>query len=78
MFKCEITGKMSKPLEKLQKVVIKTRPTEYHHWDYESDEQWTTTGNEIVKEVNATEDGVAAWNKMTPEQQAEFTKRVMA
>lgn len=74
MFKCEITKRLSKPLEKLNKVVVKTRQVEYRHWDRETEEEWFTQGTEIVREVNATEEGLALWNKLTAEEREEFVK----
>lgn len=74
MFKCEITKRLSKPLEKLTKLVVKTRQVEYRHWDRDSEEEWFTQGTEIVREVNVSEEGLAVWNKLTPEEQEEFVK----
>lgn len=74
MFKCEITGKTSKPLAKLNKVVVKTRTVEYRHWDRDAEEEWFTHGTEIVREVNATDEGVQLWNSFTPEEREEFVK----
>ena len=74
MFKCQITGKTSKPLEKLNKVTVKTRAVEYRHWDREAEEVWFTRGTEIVKEVNATEEGVQLWQSFTAEEREEFVK----
>jgi hypothetical protein len=74
MFRCEITKRLSRPLEKLHKVVVKTRPTQYRHWNRETEEEWFTSGVEIVKEVNATEEGVALWEKLSPEEKAKRFK----
>lgn len=76
MFRCQVTGKMSKPLEKLQKITVQTRPMEYRQWDYEAEEAWFTQGFEIVKEINASEEGLKLWNSWTPEQQAEWAKNL--
>ena len=74
MFKCQITNKTSKRLEKLNKVVVKTRPVSYKHYDHETEEEWVTHGTEIVQELNATEDGVKLWNSLTEEEREEFIK----
>jgi hypothetical protein len=93
MFRCQITGKLSRRgdprtgelvhihemsniddrgSEKLHKIVVRTRQVEYKHWDREAEEEWFSYGTEIAKEVNATDEGLAIWNRMTPEQREEF------
>jgi hypothetical protein len=74
MFRCEITNKLSKPREKVTKVVVKTRSVKYRHWNREAEEVWFTQGTEIVRELNATEEGVAFWNRLTDEERQEFVK----
>lgn len=74
MFKCQITNRTSKPLEKLQKVILATRNVDYNHYDDESEEEWMTSGTEIVKEVNACEEGVRIWNNFSDEQKANFVR----
>lgn len=97
MFKCQITGKLSRRgdprtgelvhiheaslidergSEKLNRIVVETRPVEYKHWDREAEEEWFSYGTEIVRELNASDEGVAIWNRMTPEQRTEFLKRI--
>ena len=89
MFKCAITGKFSRqgnpgtdinppvPGEKLRKIVVQTRNVEYKQWDAENEEQWFSHGTEIVREVNATEEGEAIWNSWTPEEKAAFVQRLV-
>lgn len=60
--------------EKLHKIVIATRPVEYKHWDREAEEEWFSHGTEIVREINASDEGLRIWESMTPEQQAGFVK----
>lgn len=84
MFRCEITGRLSRqgkpetdtakaiPAEKCNKIVVRTRTREYRNWDRENEEEWFSHGEEIVKEVNATDEGLAIWNKMTAEQRLAF------
>lgn len=72
MYKCQITGHYSREGEKLNKVVIETRTKEYKHWDREAEEEWFSYGTEIVREVDASDAGAAIWERMTPEQRADF------
>jgi hypothetical protein len=60
--------------EKLHKIVVETRQVEYKHWDREAEEEWFSHGTEIVREINATDEGLRIWESMTPEQQAAFVK----
>ena len=80
MFRCEVTGKMSKQGEKLHKVVVSTRQREYKEWVYNEDTRRSEElvvghGWEIVRELNASEEGEAVWNAMTPEAQTAWVKR---
>lgn len=74
MFICVITGKQSKPGEKCHKLVVETRARTYKHWDRDAEEEWFSQGREIVREVNATEEGMAIWDGLTPEEREEFVK----
>jgi hypothetical protein len=98
MYKCMVTGKMSrqgdprtgefihigeegakasyesKGSEKLNRLVVKTRVREYRNFDQESEEEWFSYGTEIVKEIHATDEGVAVWNSLSPEEQEMFVK----
>lgn len=76
MYKCAITGRLSKPNEKLNKIVVETRAKTYVNWDYEAEEEWQSFGTEIVKEVDASEAGLKLWNAWTPEQRLEFTNNL--
>lgn len=60
--------------EKLNKIVVETREVQYRHWDREAEEEWFSTGTEIVRELNASDEGVRIWNEMTDEQRATFLK----
>lgn len=80
MFKCEITGKLSKFGEKLHKVVVSKRNREYKEWVYDeetrrSNELVVGHGWEIVRELNCSEEGEAKWNAMSPDDQAAWVKR---
>jgi hypothetical protein len=90
MSKCQVTGKFSRqgkpgpldkdgnptriPGEKLNKIVVQTRPREYKHWDRENEEEWFSHGTEIVREINASDEGLAIWNSMNAEEREEFVK----
>jgi hypothetical protein len=67
MFYCQVSKKMSKLGEAQHKITIATRPKEYFGWkllDEEDDDfSWVkvSEGVEIVKQVNACEDGLVLW-----------------
>lgn len=61
MFRCQVTGKMSKPGEKCHKIV-----TERRERLYKRDGEVIARGWEIVREINATDEGLALWNKNQP------------
>lgn len=60
--------------EKLNKIVVETRQVEYKHWDRENEEEWFSYGTEVVREINASDEGVRIWNEMTEEQRAAFVQ----
>ena len=57
MFKCERCNKISKPNEKLNKLITKTRPREYINKYYKKGQEHikVTEGFEIEKEINLCE-----------------------
>lgn len=66
MFKCEVTGKMSNPGEKCNKIVTGTREKIYYKTiKNEETLQWEEIvqgiGWEIVSSINATDAGVKVW-----------------
>ena len=80
MFMCQVSGKMSKVGEKLRKVVVATRQREYKEWVYDeetrrSNELVVGHGWEIVKELNASEEGEARFLAMNDEDRASWVKR---
>lgn len=80
MYKCEVTGKMSKPGAKLHKVVASTREREYkmklfNEETRKYEDVVVGHGWEIVRELNASEEGEAIWNSMTPDDRAVWLKR---
>jgi len=60
MFRCAITGKLSKPGEKMNKVVVETREKTYT--DPETGEV-VGKGWEIVKEVSVSDEGLKIWKE---------------
>jgi hypothetical protein len=76
-----ITGQASKPGEKLHKIVVAKRPKVYTEKYFNEDtREWEEIeighGWEIVKEVNASDDGLSAWNALTPEEQEKFARNL--
>lgn len=54
MFRCQATGKVSKPKEKPFRIIVETRPKSYEHRYKDEEDRWqsfTTEGFEIVKEL---------------------------
>jgi hypothetical protein len=74
MYKCQVTGRLSKEGEKLNKIVVATREVEYKHWDRDAEEEWFSHGTEIVREINASEEGVQVYNALSPEDRAVLVK----
>lgn len=60
--------------EKLNRIVVQTRQVTYKHWDRENEEEWYSHGTEIVREINASDEGVRIWESLTPEEREEFVK----
>lgn len=81
MFICQISGKLSEPGEKVHKVVIKKRDWKYTARVYNEEigqveEVQVGHGWEIVKEVNATAQGLKEWNEMTEAQRTEHLRHM--
>jgi len=75
-FKCQITNRTSREGQKLNKIVVETRLVEYEHIDRETDEKWFTKGTQIVREVNASDEGLAIWNSWSEEQRQLFVAKL--
>lgn len=60
--------------EKCHRIVVETRAKSYKHWDRENEEEWFSHGTEIVREVNACEEGKKLWDSWTPEQRDAWVK----
>jgi hypothetical protein len=74
-YRCMVTGRLSREGEKLNKIVIETRPREYKHWDREAEEEWFSHGTEIVREINASTAGLELWQSWNAEERAAFAAR---
>lgn len=71
MFKCAITGKFSKPGEKSNKIVLEQREQVYYGWfrneeTNRMEQHEVGRGWEIVKEVDATDEGLKVWQAAQP------------
>lgn len=80
MFKCQVLGCFSQPCEKLNRLVVETREKVYTaRVRNEETREWETRevgrGWEIVRELNATDAGVAQWNNMNDEQRKKLLAR---
>lgn len=76
MFHCAITGRVSKPGEGMNKLVIETRTRIYKNWDRDREENWESFGTEIVREVNVSDEGLLEWAAMSDEERALLKKRL--
>jgi hypothetical protein len=70
MFKCQVLKKLSKLGEKQHKITIETRNRSYERFLYDEETRKyvpidPSSGWEIVKEINACEQGVSAWHAMS-------------
>jgi hypothetical protein len=79
MYICQITGKVSKAHEKLNKIVVETRPKNYTRWIKNEDtrlfeEKIVGQGFETVKELCVSLEGEALWNSWSAEERSDFLK----
>lgn len=79
MYRCQITGRLSRLGEKLNKVVVLTREKSYTRWvRNEETNKWeevfVAKGWEIVQELNCNTEGETLWNSWTPEEREAFLK----
>lgn len=75
MYICQVTGKVSAAGEKLNRIVVQTRPRTYTRMERDPEtgrleEVDIGRGFEIVREIRATAEGVAEWESMTETQRA--------
>lgn len=68
------SGEPAHGSEKLNKIVVETRERTYKQWDRENEEEWLSYGTEIVREINASDEGVKIWESWTQDQRDIFLK----
>jgi hypothetical protein len=81
MFYCQVTGRLSKRGEKVNKIVVATRDRIYYKKiRNEETNKWEDVeigrGTEIVKEINASQEGLDIFDAMSPEDRALFCKEL--
>jgi len=77
MFKCAVTKRTTRPGEKMNRVVVETRPKVYTEWIKE-DGIWTEIevgrGYETVKEIPVSDAGLRMLEEMDDERRKAFLK----
>lgn len=81
MYFCKVTGKMSKPGDKLNKIVLETRPKVYMKYVKDEDtNRWHEVeagrGYETVAELDSSDEGVQLWESWSPEERQMFIKHL--
>jgi hypothetical protein len=84
-YRCQITNRISKLGEKLNKITVETRPRNYTKWVRDEESRipkWTevpcSSGWEIVRELNACSAGLELWESYSTEDKAMFLKHLDA
>lgn len=79
MYKCCVTGKMTRPHAKMNRLVVQTRPKVYTEW-FKEDGEWVEIeigrGYETVKEIQASDEGVRVFNEMSDLQKDELLRKL--
>ena len=81
MFICQVTGKISKPGEKLNRLpVVKRDKVYFKKIKNEETGKWDDVevgrGWEIVREITVSDEGAAVWNNMSESQRASLLSRL--
>lgn len=81
MFKCSITGKLSSPGDKCNKIVVAKRERVYTRFFRNEDTgKWEELevgrGWEIVREINACDSGVELWNSWSDSDKQAFVQNI--
>lgn len=81
MYICQVTGNSSAPGEKLNRIVVATRPRVYTKMERDPETgRWSEVevghGFEIVREIQASSEGVLVWESMTEAQRAEHLNHI--
>ena len=80
MYRCEITNRVSELGAPLNKVTVQTRPKVYFKWvrDEETN-RWQEVeagrGNEIVRELSLSAEGLQLWNSWSEVDKSLFLKQ---
>lgn len=77
MYICQVTGKMSEPGEKLNRIVVEKRDRTYTErvFNEESrkmEEIEVGHGWEIVREISASDEGARMWETMNEDERSHF------
>lgn len=81
MFICQVTGKISKPGEKLNRLPVAKRDKVYFKKiKNEETGKWDDVevgrGWEIVREISVSDEGVTVWNNMSDSQRTSLLSRL--
>lgn len=81
MFVCQVSGKLSSPGEKMNKIIAVKRERVYTEMRRDSEtgiveEVEVGRGWEIVKEIAATAEGLVEWNNMSDSQRSEHLRHI--
>lgn len=81
MFLCQITGKLTRPGQKVHRLVVQKRDKVYtQKIRNEETNKWEDVevgrGWEIAKEVNASEEGRNIWESWTDEDRAAYAQNL--
>ena len=75
MYKCSVTGKVTLPKEKLNRIVVQTREKVYTEW-FREEGEWVEIevgrGFETVKEIQASNEGLRMFNEMSDSERDEL------
>lgn len=79
MFKCQVTNEVTKPGDKMNKVVVETRDKVYHKWVLNEDTRkyeqvQCSSGFETVRELSVSDEGLQVWESMGAHERAHFLK----
>lgn len=83
MYYCQVTNELSKPGEKLNKIVIEQRERIYKERIFNEETRKMEDviigyGWEIVREINASDEGLRLWSTMDADERSHFVKRFLA
>lgn len=71
MYRCQVTNRVSRPGEKLNKIVVETRDKTYYEDDVE-----IGYGHETVREISVSDEGARIWSGMSDEERKTFLSEI--